>query len=83
MSPPTGADAVTQNVARVLTEEIRPLLQRDGGDIELLGVNHGVVRVRLHGTCAGCPTAIMSVIMGIEQELRQRVPEVEYLEAVP
>ena len=46
------------------------------------GVDRGVVRVRLQNVCNGCPSTIMTVIMGIEQELRRHVPEVEYLEAV-
>ena len=45
--------------------------------------NGGVVQVRLSGVCAGCPSTVMTLIMGLEHELRQRVPEVEYLEAVP
>jgi Fe-S cluster biogenesis protein NfuA len=72
-----------ERVARVLAEEVRPALQMDGGDVEVLGVEDGVVRVRLHGTCGGCPSTVMAVIMGLERELRQRIPEIEYLEAVP
>jgi Fe-S cluster biogenesis protein NfuA len=72
-----------QRVARVLAEEVRPALQMDGSDVEVLGVEDGVVRVRLHGTCGGCPSTVMAVIMGLERELRERLPEVEYLEAVP
>jgi Fe-S cluster biogenesis protein NfuA len=68
-------------VERVVAEEILPLLQMDGGSVEVLGVDGGVVRVRLHGSCAGC--AAYAVIMGVEDELRRRVPGVEYLEAVP
>jgi Fe-S cluster biogenesis protein NfuA len=71
-----------ESVARILVEEVGPALQMDGAEIEVLEVTDGVARVRLHGTCSGCPSTIMAVIMGIEQELRKRVPEVEYLEAV-
>jgi Fe-S cluster biogenesis protein NfuA len=74
---------VKTRVADFLAAEIRPALQMDGGDIELVAVSDGVVRVRLLGTCSACPSTIMAVIMGIEQELRKRLPEVEYLEAVP
>jgi Fe-S cluster biogenesis protein NfuA len=70
-------------VAQVLAAEVGPALQMDGADIEVLDVQEGVVRVRFHGTCGGCPSTIMALIMGIEQELRKHVPEVEYLEAVP
>jgi len=70
-------------VTRILAQEVKPILQMDGGDIEVIDINDGVVRVRLHGACGGCPTTVMAVIMSVEQELRKRVPEVEYLEAVP
>jgi Fe-S cluster biogenesis protein NfuA len=70
-------------VSKVLAEELIPMLQMDGGDIELLDITDGVVRIRMHGACSGCPSTIMAVVMGIEQELRRRVPEVEYLEVVP
>jgi Fe-S cluster biogenesis protein NfuA len=70
-------------VARVLAAEIQPALQMDGGDIEVVDVHDGIVRVRLHGTCSGCPSVIMAVIMEVEQELRKRIAEVEYLEVIP
>jgi Fe-S cluster biogenesis protein NfuA len=69
-------------VAQVLAEEIGPALDLDVGGIEVVGVDAGVVQVRL-GACAGCPSTVMTIIMGLEQELRQRIPEIEYLEAVP
>jgi Fe-S cluster biogenesis protein NfuA len=70
-------------VERVLAEEVGPALAMDGTAIEVLDVTDGVVRLRLGGVCGSCPSSIMAAVMGIEQELRQRVPEVEYLEAVP
>ena len=70
-------------VAQVLAEEIGPALDLDGAAIEVVGVDGGVVQVRLTGACAGCPSTVMTLIMGLEHELRQRIPEVEYLEAVP
>jgi Fe-S cluster biogenesis protein NfuA len=72
-----------EQVARVIAEEVLPLLQMDGGGVEVLGVEQGVVQVRLSGTCGSCPSTVRAVLMGIEDELRRRVPEVEYLEAVP
>lgn len=69
-------------VVDALAREVGPALQMDGGGIEVVDVNDGVVRVRLHNVCNGCPSTIMTVIMGLEQELRRVVPEVEYLEAV-
>lgn len=76
-------DILKGRVRRMLAEEVGPALQMDGSEIEVLDIDEGVVRVRLHGTCTGCPSTIMAVIMGLEQELRQRIPEIEYLEAVP
>jgi Fe-S cluster biogenesis protein NfuA len=76
-------DDLRRRVERVIAEEILPLLQMDGGRVDVLDVRDGVVRVRLHGSCAGCPSTTYAVIMGVEEELRRRVPEVEYLEAVP
>jgi Fe-S cluster biogenesis protein NfuA len=69
-------------VARVLAEEVAPALQMDGGDVELLDVSDGVAQVRLHGGCSGCPSTIMAVITGLDQELCRRVPEIKYVEAV-
>jgi len=62
--------------------EIRPLLQADGGDIELVEIEGGVVRVRLRGACAGCPGAQMTLKMAVERRLKAQVPEVERVESV-
>ena len=72
-----------EKVEKVL-EEIRPALQADGGDIELVDVDeeHGVVKLRLTGACAGCPFSTMTLQMGIERVLKQKVPEVKRVEAV-
>jgi Fe-S cluster biogenesis protein NfuA len=72
-----------ERVARILTEEVAPALQLDSSALEVCDVSGGVVRVRLGGVCAGCPNTLMAVIMGLEQELRRRMPEVEFLEVVP
>ncbi|MBN1541990.1 NifU family protein [candidate division KSB1 bacterium] len=56
---------------------IRPMLQADGGDVELVAIeDDGVVKVRLRGACGTCPMAQMTLKMGIERELKRRVPEV-------
>ena len=68
---------------KVLAEEVGPALQLDGAGIELIDFADGVLQLRLGNVCASCPSTIMVVIMGLEQELRQRFPEIEYLEAVP
>jgi len=64
--------------------QVRPALQRDGGDVELVEVTEeGVVKVRLTGACHGCPMAQMTLQVGIERFLKQLVPEVKSVEAVP
>jgi Fe-S cluster biogenesis protein NfuA len=70
-------------VAQALAEHIAPALHMDGTQLEVLDVTDGVARIRLGGACGCCPSSIMAVVMGIEQELRRLVPEVECLEAVP
>lgn len=68
---------------REALDRIRPMLQRDGGDVELVGVEDGVVSVRLKGACAGCPMSQMTIKNGVERLLRQAVPEVTAVRAVP
>jgi Fe-S cluster biogenesis protein NfuA len=64
-------------------EKIRPVLQRDGGDVELVDVNdQGVVRVRLKGACGGCPMSQLTLKMGIEKVIKQYVPAVKTVESV-
>ena len=62
--------------------EIRPMLQADGGDVELVEVDGGVVKVRLQGACAGCPMSQMTLKNGIERILKEKIPEIESVEAV-
>jgi Fe-S cluster biogenesis protein NfuA len=62
---------------------IRPAVQADGGDIELVDVDaEGVVQIRFHGACHGCPSSSMTLHQGIERNLRERVPEVTRVVAV-
>ena len=63
-------------------ETIRPSLQADGGDIELVDVTDGVVKVKLTGACGGCPMSQMTLKMGVERALKQQVPEVKRVESV-
>ena len=63
-------------------DKIRAGLQQDGGDIELVGVDNGVVKVRLKGACAGCPMSQMTLANFVEKELQKAVPEVKRVEAV-
>ena len=62
--------------------QIRPSLQTDGGDVELIDANEGVVRLKLKGACAGCPMATMTLRHGIERILKEKVPEVKEVIAV-
>jgi Fe-S cluster biogenesis protein NfuA len=63
-------------------EKIRPLLQRDGGDIELVEVTDGVVKVRLTGACKGCPMSQMTLKQGVEKMLMKEVPGLKEVQAV-
>ncbi|MDH5443030.1 MAG: NifU family protein [Hadesarchaea archaeon] len=63
--------------------KIRPALQADGGDVELVDVtSDGVVKVKLVGACAGCPMSTMTLAIGIERTLKREIPEVKRVEAV-
>jgi len=64
-------------------QRIRPAVQMDGGDIELVEIVDGVVRLRLLGACHGCPSSMMTLKMGIERAIRAEVPEIKSVEAVP
>ena len=61
---------------------IRPALQADGGDVELVDVDGGIVKVRLTGACGGCPMSAITLKNGIERLLREQVPGVEEVVAV-
>jgi Fe-S cluster biogenesis protein NfuA len=62
---------------------IRPAVQSDGGDLELVEVTaDGVVRIRLHGACVGCPSSSITLQVGIERNLKAHIPEVRAVEAV-
>jgi Fe-S cluster biogenesis protein NfuA len=62
--------------------KIRPTLQADGGDVELVSVEDGVVKVRLQGACKGCPMSQMTLRNGIEKFLKKEIPEVVRVEGV-
>jgi len=64
-------------------DKVRPSLQADGGDVELIDVNEdGLVKVKLQGACAGCPMSTMTLKMGIEKIIKQNVPEVTKVENI-
>ena len=62
-------------------DKIRPMLQADGGDVELVDIEDGVVKVRLQGACAGCPMSQMTLKNGIEKILKKEIPEVKSVES--
>jgi Fe-S cluster biogenesis protein NfuA len=70
-----------EKVERVL-DKIRPVLKADGGDVELVDIVDGTVRVRLQGACAGCPMSQMTLKNGIEKALLKEIPEIKSVESV-
>lgn len=76
------SDSLREQVRQVL-DLIRPAVQSDGGDVELVEVTpDGLVQVRLHGACVGCPSSLITLQTGIERNLKQRVPGVTGVQAV-
>ncbi len=76
------AGTLTERVGRVI-DLIRPAVQSDGGDLELVRVSDdGVVQIRFHGACVGCPSSTMTLQIGIEQNVKEHVPEIRRVEAV-
>ena len=71
-----------QEKVEELLEKIRPALVRDGGNVELVEVTDGTVKVKLTGACAGCPMSTMTLKNGIERILKQEIPEVKEVVAV-
>ncbi len=79
---PAPAPDLRARVSQVI-DSIRPFIRADGGDLELVSVApDGTVAVRLKGACAGCPSSTMTLKMGIERHLRERIPEVTEVVAV-
>jgi Fe-S cluster biogenesis protein NfuA len=80
--PTTTPKPLRDRVAKVINL-IRPAVQSDGGDLELVEVTgDGVVRIRLHGACVGCPSSTMTLQVGVERNLKAHIPEVRSVEAV-
>jgi Fe-S cluster biogenesis protein NfuA len=76
-----GENEMFDKVQAVI-DKIRPSLQADGGDVELVEVDNGTVKVRLQGACKGCPMSQMTLKNGIEKILKQEIPEVDRVEGV-
>ena len=71
-----------ENRVKKALEEIKPQIQADGGDIELVAVENLTVKVRLTGACAGCQMAAITLKQGVEKLIKERVPEILKVEAV-
>lgn len=80
-TPRQGGRKMRENVEKAL-QKIRPALQADGGDIELIDIQDGVVKVKLTGACGGCPMSQMTLKQGVERVLKQEVPEVKEVESI-
>jgi Fe-S cluster biogenesis protein NfuA len=70
---------ITKERIEAVLDKVRPFMQADGGDIELVGVEGNSAQVRLTGMCAGCPSAHMTLYLGVESALRDEIPEFETL----
>jgi Fe-S cluster biogenesis protein NfuA len=76
--------ALRARIETVLDEHVRPGLRLDGGDVSVVGIDEDrIVQVSLLGACQGCPSAITTLAFGIEAILKERIPEIRFLEAVP
>ena len=70
---------ISRERVQAVIERIRPLIQGDGGDIELVDVVDNKAKVRLTGNCVGCPSAQMTLFMGVEMAIKEEIPEFEEL----
>ena len=77
-----GGENMTKEEVETALNKIRPALQADGGNVELVGLDGNVVKVKLTGACGGCPISQMTLKMGIEKILKQEIPSVEAVESV-
>ena len=72
----------TKKKVQAALAEIRLQIQADGGDIELVAIENGTVKVRLKGACVGCPMATLTLKQGVERFIKTKVPEIQSVEAV-
>lgn len=82
MSDDNFSSMDTEKKVKTLINKIRPYLQRDGGDVEFMRLEDGIVYVKLHGACVGCPSASITLKEGIEAILLEEVPGVIGVESV-
>ncbi len=77
-----AAPVTDEEKIKAILEEIRPYLQRDGGDCEFVSYENKVVNLKLHGACGTCPSSLMTLRMGIENAVREQVPDVQMVKSV-
>jgi Fe-S cluster biogenesis protein NfuA len=82
MSVAISVGMITKERIESVLDRVRPFLQADGGDVELVGVDGNSADVKLTGMCAGCPSAHMTLYLGIETALREEIPEFESLRLI-
>jgi Fe-S cluster biogenesis protein NfuA len=75
------SETVQKRVEAALAE-IKPQIQADGGDIDLVAIENNIVKVRLRGACVGCPMSALTLKAGVERVIKQKVPEIKSVEAV-
>ena len=73
---------IETKIQEIIATQIRPFIQRDGGDISFVKFEDGQVFVSLHGACGSCPSSTMTLKMGVEQRLREAIPEVKEVVSV-
>ena len=79
----SAAQPTVKDRVQVVINWLRPVIQSDGGDVELIDVSaDGIVRVRFHGACIGCPSSTLTLREGIERNIREKVPEVSQVVAL-
>lgn len=72
--------ALTSDNVETVLDELRPYLMADGGNVELVDIEGPIVRLRLQGACGSCPSSTMTLKMGIERRLREKIPEIAEVE---
>ncbi|MBD2481673.1 NifU family protein [Planktothrix sp. FACHB-1365] len=75
--------ALTEDNVETVLDELRPYLMADGGNVEIVDIDGPIVQLRLQGACGSCPSSTMTLKMGIERRLREKIPEIAEVVAVP
>ncbi len=74
--------AVTDDIVEQVLDELRPYLMADGGNVELVEIDGPIIKLKLQGACGSCPSSAMTLKMGIERRLREKIPEIAEVEQV-